>query len=92
MIIIGGLGSVLGSVLGAFLITWLPYLIDDLLRFAGFEVGPNRISGVHDAVFAILIIGFLLFEPRGLAEIWRRLQAYVSLWPFQYVPLEKRER
>lgn len=92
MIIIGGLGSVLGAVLGAFLITWLPYLIDETLRAFGFEVGPGRISGIHDGVFALLILGFLLFEPRGLAELWRRLRTYVTLWPFRYVPLERRER
>jgi branched-chain amino acid transport system permease protein len=92
MIIIGGLGSVLGAVLGAFLITWLPYLIDEFMRAAGIEVGPGRISGIHDGVFAILILGFLLLEPRGLAELWRRFRSYVSLWPFRYVPLERRER
>lgn len=92
MIIIGGLGSVLGAVLGAFLITWLPYLIDEFLRAGGIDVGPGRISGVHGGVFALLILGFLLFEPRGLAEIWRRLRTYISLWPFRYVPLERRER
>jgi branched-chain amino acid transport system permease protein len=92
MIIIGGLGSVLGAVLGAFLITWLPYLIDETLRAFGFEVGPGRISGIHDGVFALLILGFLLFEPRGLAELWRRLRTYITLWPFRYVPLERRER
>ena len=92
MIIIGGLGSVLGAVLGAFFITWLPYLIDETLRGIGVEVGPGRISGVHGAVFAVLIIGFLLLEPRGMAEIWRRVRTYFALWPFRYVPLERRER
>jgi branched-chain amino acid transport system permease protein len=92
MIIIGGLGTVLGAVLGAFLISWLPYLIDEILRAFGIEVGPGRISGVHGAVFALLILAFLLFEPRGLAEIWRRVRTWVSLWPFRYVPLERRER
>jgi branched-chain amino acid transport system permease protein len=92
MIIIGGLGSVLGAVLGAFVITLLPYLIDEVLRVLGLDVGPGRIAGVHSGIFALLIIGFLLFEPRGLAEVWRRARNYFRLWPFRHVPLAGRER
>lgn len=92
MIIIGGMGSVLGSVLGAMFVTWLPYGVEQVLRVVGIEVGAGRISGVQTAVFAVLIILFLLFEPDGLVEIWRRLRNYLSLWPFRFLPLQQRER
>lgn len=92
MIIIGGMGSVLGSVLGAMFVTWLPYGVEQVLLILGVEVGAGRISGVQTAVFAVLIILFLLFEPAGLVELWRRLRNYLAMWPFRFLPLQQRER
>jgi branched-chain amino acid transport system permease protein len=84
MIIVGGIGSVLGSVLGAVFITLLPYLLDQMFVIADLKFRPNILAGIHQIVFGTLIVAFLLFEPRGLAEIWRRLHVAVSNWPFQY--------
>ena len=88
MIIVGGLGSVLGSFLGAFLITTLPYV---LMYLAGlFDLSfsvKEHFSIIQSGVFGLVVILFLLFEPLGLVEIWRRVRNYFELWPFRYKPL-----
>jgi branched-chain amino acid transport system permease protein len=88
MIIIGGMGSLLGALLGAMFVTVFPYLIEALLRLV-----PNAqklagdIFAVNYAAFGVVMILFLVFEPLGLVGIWRRLQSYFLLWPFRYKPL-----
>jgi len=88
MIIVGGLGSVLGSFLGAFLITTLPYV---LMHVAGlFDLSfavKEQFSMIQSGVFGMVVILFLLIEPLGLAEIWRRVRDYFERWPFRYKPL-----
>ena len=84
MIIVGGIGSVLGSILGAVFITLLPYFLDALLPVLHLNVRPNVLAGIHQIVFGTLIAGFLLVEPRGLAEIWRRTRVAAADWPFRY--------
>ena len=41
---------------------------------------------VNYAAFGLVMILFLLFEPLGLVGIWRRIQSYFLLWPFQHRP------
>jgi branched-chain amino acid transport system permease protein len=84
-IIVGGLGSVLGSVLGALFMTFVP---EALRLFA--QASSDRFPGVaglllpmQQAVFGILIIAFLIFEPHGLAAIWARVRRTFHLWPFR---------
>ncbi len=84
MIIVGGLGRVQGSVLGAVLITLLPYTLDQVTTGLGLGVRASTLAGLQEMIYGALIIGFLLFEPRGLAEIWRRLRTYWGNWPFRY--------
>jgi len=89
MILIGGLGSVLGALLGALFVTVLPFLVERAV-----EVLPvpatfkTHLFAVQIGVFAILMLGFLMFEPRGLVRIWGRIRAYFELWPFKYRPLQ----
>lgn len=88
MIIIGGLGSVLGSIMGAFLITVFPFslmYIIDFFKITG--VIKNYFFSVQTGLFGVIIIIFLLVEPLGLSEIWRRIRDYFMLWPFRYKPL-----
>jgi branched-chain amino acid transport system permease protein len=92
MIIVGGVGSVLGSVLGAVLITLLPYLLDQFSVGIGLNVHASTLAGVQEAVFGGLIVGFLLFEPRGLAEIWRRVRTAAADWPFRYRAAQRATR
>ncbi len=86
MIIIGGLGSILGSILGAVFITLLP----EILR-----VGTGALSDTFPAledlfaplktgVFGLAIVLFLLFEPDGMAARWHKIRAYWKLYPFSY--------
>ncbi len=88
MIIVGGIGSVLGSIMGAFLITLIPYLL--LYVFGFFEVSPffkDYFYALESGVFGLLIIIFLLIEPLGLVEIWQRIKRFFEFWPFKYKPL-----
>lgn len=86
MIIVGGLGSILGSIFGALFMTIVPEAIKSLL---GLLVGifPTAMSflfPLQQVIFGLLIVVFLVFEPHGLAEIWRRVKNYFRLWPFEH--------
>lgn len=72
MIIIGGFGSVLGSVLGAVLITALPQVLSHLAEYSTFLATDNRADHVAVLLYGSALVLFLLFEPEGLAGIWRR--------------------
>jgi branched-chain amino acid transport system permease protein len=88
MIIIGGMGSLLGALLGAFFVTMFPYLIESLLALLpNVQKLAGDIFAVNYAAFGVVMILFLIFEPLGLVGIWRRLQNYFLLWPFKYRPL-----
>lgn len=88
MIIIGGMGSLLGALLGAAFVTLFPYAIEALLHLLpNVEKLAGDIFAVNYASFGVVMILFLLFEPLGLVGIWHRLQNYFLLWPFKYRPL-----
>lgn len=86
MIIIGGLGSVTGSYLGAAFMTLLPALITNFGRFlkAYFPAIEGLIPFVQLGIFGLVIILFLIFEPEGLNKIWKDIKDYFRLWPFSY--------
>lgn len=89
MIIIGGLGSVLGSIFGAVFVTLMPIV----LRYATETVGhlffsasdiANAVTNLRLIVFGGLIIFFLVVEPEGLNRLWRNIRNYFRVWPFSY--------
>ena len=89
MIIIGGLGSILGSVLGAFFITLLPIGIRLFMENIGSlflepEALASIISQMRLIVFGSLIIIFLIMEPEGLNRLWINIRNYFRVWPFSY--------
>ena len=86
MIIVGGLGSVLGSIFGAVFITLTPELLNYLSEIVKiYAPGHEEIFvPMKEVVFGFLIVLFLIFEPRGLAEIWNRIKNFFRLWPFSY--------
>src|SRR5579863_3259022 len=81
MIIIGGLGSILGSFLGAGFIVLLPILLDNLPRTFGVHIPVNTVTNLQTMIFGALIIFFLLIEPRGLARLWQLGKEKLRLWP-----------
>ncbi len=86
MIIIGGLGSVSGSIYGAIFITLLPAVLNSLGRsLSGVVPGiAGVIPMIQQGVFGLVIILFLVLEPEGLAKLWRDVKDYFRLWPFSY--------
>jgi branched-chain amino acid transport system permease protein len=89
MIIIGGLGSVLGSILGAVFVTMLPIVLRLAMEpLAGLFFSPGEMSSVIAStrlvLFGGLIILFLVVEPEGLNRLWRNIRNYFRVWPFSY--------
>ncbi len=89
MIIVGGLGSVRGSILGAVFIIVLPQVAKNLVQVLG-SVMPaalpiaNIFPALELVLFGLVIILFLVFEPEGLNRVWRNLRSSITLWPFPY--------
>jgi branched-chain amino acid transport system permease protein len=88
MIIVGGMGSLLGAILGAVFVTLFPYGIEAAM---GALPGAQRYAGlifaVNYAAFGVVMILFLVLEPLGLVGIWKRVQTYFLLWPFKHRPM-----
>lgn len=87
MIIIGGLGSILGSILGAVFLTVMPDIIKGFADFMGhrFEFLQGRYDEEWNiAAFGLLIMIFLIVEPTGLSGIWSRIKTSFRNWPFTY--------
>jgi branched-chain amino acid transport system permease protein len=85
MIIVGGLGTVLGSILGAAFMIAIPAYLDQLsLRVSSGSILATDLPAIKLLIFGLTIVLFLVFEPRGLARIWTRAKDYFRLWPFRY--------
>jgi branched-chain amino acid transport system permease protein len=89
-VIIGGIGSVLGAILGTVFVVLFPYAIEALMAGLGLaERFSSVVFAVNYAAFGLAMILFLVFEPQGLVGIWRRMQAWFLLWPFRQKPVGK---
>ncbi len=87
MIIIGGLGTALGSILGAVFIRLLDFTVTHISPAlqAAFPHWPGAFTtGISPLLFGLVIILFLIFEPRGLAHRWQLFKSAYRLWPFSY--------
>ncbi len=84
MIIIGGLGSILGSIMGAFFITVVPILLTNAPHMVGLEMPVALAKQLETMIFGALIIFFLIAEPLGLARLWQIAKEKLRLWPFPY--------
>lgn len=84
MIIIGGLGSILGSFLGAAFIVLLPIFLTNAPHLIGIDMSVDLLSHLEAITFGVLIIFFLIVEPHGLARLWQILKEKLRLWPFPH--------
>ncbi|TMH66145.1 MAG: branched-chain amino acid ABC transporter permease [Betaproteobacteria bacterium] len=88
MIILGGVGSILGSFLGAGFIVLLPIFLNTVARplenLLGLSLPPGLMSNLELIVFGGLIIFFLIVEPHGLARLWQITKEKLRLWPFPH--------
>jgi branched-chain amino acid transport system permease protein len=81
-IVVGGMGTILGGVLGAIFMTLMPEALGQITLSFGPDAVP-LLSPAREVVFGLMIVVFLIFEPRGLAEIWRRFKRGYDRWPFR---------
>jgi branched-chain amino acid transport system permease protein len=84
MIIIGGLGTILGSFLGAAFIVLVPILLNQLPSALGIPISTAMISHIEFMLFGVMIVLFLIAEPHGLARLWAIAKEKLRLWPFPY--------
>jgi len=84
MVIIGGLGSILGSFLGAAFITILPIFLNQVPAALGIPLSTATVSHLEFMIFGALIIFFLIVEPHGLARLWAIGKEKLRMWPFPH--------
>lgn len=86
MIIMGGLGTIMGSILGAILITGIPYgivYVVDLFKDS-YPALSGLIVDLKLGIFGLIIVVTLLFEPQGLFGIYKRAKVYWKTWPYKF--------
>ena len=84
MIMIGGLGSILGSYLGAAFIVLLPVFLRNFFPLMQVDIPSHVIQHIEYMLFGGLIVFFLIVEPAGLARLWQVLKEKLRQWPFPY--------
>jgi branched-chain amino acid transport system permease protein len=84
MVIIGGLGSILGSFLGAAFIVLVPIFLTNAPHLLGLSLPVGLLKQIELMIFGALIILFLIVEPHGLARLWHLAKEKLRLWPFPY--------
>jgi branched-chain amino acid transport system permease protein len=84
MIIIGGLGSIMGSFFGAAFIVIIPILLDSAPYWFGIPIDTALASHLTFMIFGALIVFFLIVEPHGLARLWSIGKEKLRLWPFPH--------
>jgi branched-chain amino acid transport system permease protein len=88
MVIIGGMGSIMGSFFGAGFIVVLPIFLNQFLPFVGgligVQISTSGISHSELIIFGALIVWFLIVEPHGLAKLWAIGKQKLRLWPFPH--------
>ena len=86
MAIVGGLGTLVGSIVGPVAILMLELQVENLAEFVGhyFTALGDVATAFRPLSFGLVIVLFLMFEPRGIANWWRIVRSYFKLWPFRY--------
>jgi branched-chain amino acid transport system permease protein len=84
MVIIGGLGSLIGSFFGAAFIWGLPILLRFAPQYFGVAINAATVEHLTFMIVGALIIFFLVVEPHGLARLWQIAKQKMRVWPFPY--------
>jgi branched-chain amino acid transport system permease protein len=84
MVIIGGLGSLIGSFFGAAVIYMMPIAVRAIPEALGLPLHPATVEQLTFVVVGVLIIAFLILEPNGLARLWQIGKQKLRVWPFPY--------
>jgi len=88
MVIIGGMGSIMGSFFGAAFIVLMPIFLTNFLPFVtglfGMSMSTATISHIEFTIFGALIVWFLIVEPHGLAKLWSMAKQKLRIWPFPH--------
>jgi len=84
MVIIGGLGSIVGSFFGAAFIVVLPIVLDSLPYWFGIPIDTALAAHLTSMIFGGLIVFFLIVEPHGIARLWATAREKLRLWPFPH--------
>jgi branched-chain amino acid transport system permease protein len=86
MAIVGGLGTLVGSLVGPAAILMLELQVESLAEIVGHYVTVvgDVATALRPLSFGLVIVLFLMFEPRGIANWWRIVRSYFKLWPFRY--------
>jgi len=86
MAIVGGLGTLNGSFWGPVAIKFLDLKVESLAETAGqyLPSSMNLATALKPFTFGLVIVLFLMFEPRGIANWWRITKSYMKMWPFRY--------
>lgn len=93
MVVVGGLGSIVGAVMGATLITWLqfsflknvkemPYIGDFLVAISNRWLTVVGLENFASIILGLIMIGIIIFEPLGMYGVWLRMKKYWRTWPF----------
>jgi len=90
IIIVGGVGTIFGAVLGALFLGGIPQIIKHysasipLVSTGPADHGLISVFALNQILYGLLIVLFLIAEPLGLAAVWLRIKAYFKAWPFSY--------
>jgi branched-chain amino acid transport system permease protein len=84
MVIIGGLGSLVGSFMGAALIFILPIVLRYIPPYFGMSIRSQTVDHLQYMIIGALIVLFLIIEPAGLARLWQIGKQKLRVWPFPY--------
>lgn len=84
IVIIGGLGSIVGSFFGAAFMVLLPVLLTNIPPMLGLPLAVDTASHIEHMVFGALIVFFLIVEPHGLARLWSIGKEKMRIWPFPH--------
>ncbi|HWL28390.1 MAG TPA: branched-chain amino acid ABC transporter permease, partial [Burkholderiaceae bacterium] len=84
MVIIGGLGSIVGSFFGAAFIVLVPVALTNVPHMLGLSLSVDTAAHIEHMVFGALIVFFLIVEPHGLARLWGIAKEKLRIWPFPH--------